>query len=867
MRDCMRNIRPLFILIICLFCFWVNMFASDGTRNVLNMNREWKYIKGDIKGAELPDYDDGEWENIGLPHSFSIPYFMSKDCYVGYGWYRKSFYISKDDLHKKSFLEFEGVFQDAEIFVNGINVGRHIGGYTGFSVDITSALRAGKNLLAVRVNNIWRPDIAPRAGEHVFSGGIYRNVWLVTKEKSYIVWNGISVSTPELASNEGKSSSVRIGVEFRNDNQHGNSYNIVARVIDNEGKTVASASAEVFLVSGECKKVVLNTGMIHSPKLWSNDTPSLYKVVSMLYNGEELVDSLTTTFGFRWVEWTKDRGFYLNGKHLYIRGVNVHQDQAGWGDAVTESAARRDVAMMKEAGFNMIRGSHYPHSSAFSRACDEMGMLLWSEAPFWGIGGFKHDGYWNSSAYPVDSIHARNFEESALKQLEEMILIHRNHPSIIAWSMCNEAFFSDTEALPGVKRLLKRMVELSHRLDSTRVAAIGGAQRPLGNGRIDMIGDIAGYNGDGATQPDFQNPGIPNMVSEYGSVTSDRPGRYSPQWGDLQRNEAWKGVSWRSGQAIWCGFDHGSIAGSALGKMGIVDYFRIPKRSWYWYRNEYGGICPPEWPSENKAVAIKLEANKYEGINTDGTDDVFLNVTVVDDSEKPVMHSPVVELKIVSGPGEFPTGRKITFSPDSDIRIMDGQAAISLRSYYAGRTIIEASSPGLEEMSIILNFVGDNKYVEGKTINVQDRPYIRYIREENNGGVQTFGRYNPVFASSYREGFVPGMAADGINETCWRAISSDLEPYWLLDTEKKLVMTETEIVFPENVIPDCIVEISDDRINWKSLDRIASKKQLGNKVLFTAEGESVLLRFLRVRFDNGESACLSDIQVKGIVQE
>ena len=168
--------------------------------------------------------------------------------------------------------------------------------------------------------------------------------------------------------------------------------------------------------------------------------------------------------------------------------------------------------MMKEAGFNLIRGSHYPHSPAFSQACDEAGILFWSEAPFWGIGGFKTDGYWDSSAYPVNKEHEAAFEKSALTQLQEMIRIHRNHPSIVAWSMCNEVFFSSPEVMPQVQRLLRRMVNLTHQLDPTRPAAIGGAQRPLAEARIDLTGDLAGYNGDGATQPDFQNPGIPHSL-------------------------------------------------------------------------------------------------------------------------------------------------------------------------------------------------------------------------------------------------------------------------------------------------------------------------------------------------------------------
>lgn len=392
-----------------------------------------------------------------------------------------------------------------------------------------------------------------------------------------------------------------------------------------------------------------------------------------------------------------------------------------------------------------------------------------------------------------------------------MIRIHRNHPSIVAWSMCNEAFFSAPEAMTGVRRLLKRMVDLAHQLDATRPAAVGGAQRPLADERIDRIGDLAGYNGDGATQPDFQNPGIPNLVSEYGSVTADRPGEYAPGWGDLQRDEGWKGRSWRSGQAIWCGFDHGSIAGSALGKMGIVDYFRIPKRSWYWYRNEYAGIAPPEWPGKGNPVCLKLKSSKIRGVKTDGTDDVQLWLTVCDASGKAVSSTPAVDLKVISGPGEFPTGRSIRFEEGSDIRIMDGQAAISFRSYYAGKTVIEASADGLEKSRIEIEFVGDKVYREGVTPIVSYRPYVRFVREQVMSELQTFGRNNPVFASSSKEGHAPGMAADGNPDTYWEAVGSDVTPYWILDTEKRLILKEIRLCVPFEKCGGYTIEVSDDK--------------------------------------------------------
>ena len=209
-------------------------------------------------------------------------------------------------------------------------------------------------------------------------------------------------------------------------------------------------------------------------------------------------------------------------------------------------------------------------------------------------------------------------------------------------------FFSAPSAMTGVSRSLTRMVERCHQLDPTRPAAIGGAQRPLGNHRIDLIGDIAGYNGDGATQPEFSTTVYSERrirIWQYNRRTS---GRIYSGWGDLQVNDGWKGFPWRSGQVIWCGFDHGSIAGSQLGKMGIVDYFRIPKRSWYWYRNEYTGIKPPKWSEEGTPASLKLEATKTADVLADGTEDVQLLISILDANGNTLSNSPKVQLKLIS---------------------------------------------------------------------------------------------------------------------------------------------------------------------------------------------------------------------------
>lgn len=840
-------------------------------REMNNFNREWTYMRGDAEGAEMKDFDDSSWEKIGLPHSFSIPYFMSKEFYTGYGWYRKDFTLNSNDIKKQIYLEFDGVFQEAEVFVNGHKAGSHVGGYTGFSIDITEFATKGDNTVAVRVNNIWKPDVAPRAGEHVFSGGIYRNVRIVKTPKVHIAWNGIFVTAEGLKESSGKRAVADIAAEIENNSDKDVSCTIVTDIVDTDGKVISSAEKNMSLkagLTGTCKQ---KTGEILSPNLWSPDRPYLYKAVSKVIIDGTLIDSIHTEFGFRWFEWTADKGFFLNGRHLYLRGANVHQDQAGWGDAVTDKGTWRDVAMIKEAGFNIIRGSHYPHSPAFSEACDRQGLLFWSEAPFWGIGGFKGDGYWNSSAYPVDKRHEARFEESALQQLEEMIRIHRNHPSIIAWSMCNEAFFSAPEAMDGVRRLLKRMVDLTHKLDPTRPAAIGGAQRPLAGERIDLIGDIAGYNGDGATQPDFQNPPKPNIVSEYGSTTADRPGKYSAGWGDLQKNDGWKGFSWRSGQIIWCGFDHGSIAGSTLGKMGIIDYFRIPKRSWYWYRQEYAGIPHPEWPAEGTPYKLSIKASESCNVKADGTDDVMLTVNVLDKNGKLLSCAPDVTLRIVSGPGEFPTGRSITFSHDSDIRILDGQAAISMRAYYSGKSVVEAVSEGLEPARIEVTFCHAPKYKKGVSHVTEERRYIRFTNTTGNAdNLMTFGMNNPTFASSTKAGKTPGMATDGKKETSWEASDEDSNPWIIIDTEKGLELEKLIVFLAETARYSYSVEVSNDNKSWTKAfsDVFDAKAGDVRENAFSKDIKEKTFRFVRIRFDKQSKATsVAEISVTGYVKQ
>jgi beta-galactosidase len=856
-----RGFRLALFLLIVLIPQWA-LFASSPSRQVVPFDPGWRFHLGDAVGAQQSAYDDSKWQAVGLPHSFSIPYFGSSDFYVGYGWYRKHFLMTRGMIGKHFSLEFEGVFQDAQVFVNGKEVGTHKGGYTGFAIDATTSMTEGDNLIAVRVNNLWNPRIAPRAGEHVFSGGIYRDVQLVITDSLHVAWYGTFVTTPKISA---QSATINVKTEVVNSSPVSKFATIEQSVLDPEGRIVATMQDRRSVAAGESITFDQTSGSVSSPKLWHPDHPFLYSVKTELLVDGRIVDDFKSTFGMRWFKWTADQGFFLNGEHFYLKGANVHQDHAGWGDAVTNAGFERDVSLIKQAGFSFIRGSHYPHDPAFVDACDQLGVMFWSENSFWGIGGFRPDGYWDSSAYPPNPEDQPAFDASVRQELQEMIRVHRNHPSLIAWSMDNEVFFSNPELIPKVKSFLTELVSYTHQLDPTRPAAVGGVQRPLDQNRLDKLGDIAGYNGDGSTLTVFQDPGVPNLVTEYGSEAADRPGSYAPGWGDLARDHGEPVHPWRSGQAIWAGFDHGSIGGSSMGHMGLIDYFRIPKRSWYWYRDAYAHIPPPKWPEPGVPTQLKLEADKLQGIQTLGTDDVKLAVKVLDASGKQISNSPPIELTVVYGPGEFPTGSSIRFEHGTDIPISDGEASIELRSYYAGETKVRASSPGLKAAELDLSFDGPDRYIKGVTPPAIERQYVRYDRKVRPNVPQRFGKDNPTFASSALSDHVEGFAADGDRTTYWQPSSGDHSPVWTLDMERSATLSDVHVFFLEPVASRYTVEVSRDRKTWLQIADLTKNDKRERQHDFVPP-PGTKATYIRLRFIGnqlGSPPKLTEVEVTG----
>lgn len=863
-----------------MMCFWVLWGIAaplvGSVRLKQNINREWKFILGDVRGAQRTDYDDEEWDDVHLPHSFSMPYFMWHTAYQGYGWYRKEIDIPRSwKRNKRVSIEFEGVFLETEVYVNGCYVGKHTGGYTGFHFDVTSYLKTGSNLIAVRVNNLWNPRVAPRAGDHQFSGGIYRDVYLSVTDRLHVDYYGTFVTTPRVSKTMAE---CNVQTEIRNVYGEDKACMVKTEIYDRGGQCVTSIVSDERIAQGGVTAVQQTLPAFHNPRLWTPETPYLYKAVTTILLDKKVVDRYETSFGIRWFEWTADKGFFLNGEHLYLRGANVHQDQAGWGDAVTNAALRRDVKMIKDAGFNCIRGSHYPHDPAFTQACDEIGLILFQENAFWAMGGSSGDRGWggdgpSSSCYPPHYEDQDAFDRNVLSQLKEMIKIHRNGASVAAWSLCNEPFFTDKETDERMKNLLNACTDSARLWDPSRNVAIGGCQRK----GIDKLGKgaIAFYNGGGEN---FYKPGVPNLVSEYGSTVAERPGRFMPGWSNIAEKlfegggDPWNPPTWRSGHIIWCGFDHGTVGGRRLATMGIVDYFRLPKRQYYWYKEAYknGHHEPiePKWPEEGVPAMLKLEASSFEITSTNGTDDVQLVVTVLDGSGRHISNNVPIEMSIVSGPGEFPTGTSIRFMPpsdseESDITIRDGMAAIAFRSYYAGKTCIKASSPRLKDAIIEITTIGHPVWKEGKTLPVKDRPYKRYVKDtfgaETYSDALLLAKNRPSSACSEQKGYSKSNVNDDDERTFWQPVQGDKEPWWKLELEAAYCINHIQLEFPKEGFYDYQIELSSNGVDWT----VTVKDCFKGKTKEYKKNFGCDIAFLRIRFFSTNVA-LSELRLGGV---
>ena len=413
--------KPITTLFAALLLCTTAMAQTNRVETSWNTN--WKFNLSDNAEAKAVTFDDKAWRNVTIPHDWSMESDFHVDAAMGNesayldagtAWYRKTLNVPKTWEGKCLSLVFDGVYQDAQVYVNGELAGSHFYGYTPFVVDITKQAKVGNNIIAVRVDNSKQKNCRWYSGS-----GIYRKVQLVVTDKTHIDQWGIHVTTPEVSKS---AATVKVKTEVKNDGDTPKTFIVKASI------PLANVSLESFSYTLEAGKscMVLHMLTLNNPKLWSCETPNLYQAKVEVIADGKVIDEKTETFGVRTVEYDSKNGLRINGVNTLIYGGDAHHDNGIIGAAAYQNAEYRRVKQMKDAGFNLVRTSHNPPSADFLRACDELGLMVIDEA---------FDG-WVDQKNTYD-YHLR-FKQESSADAAAMVLRDRNHPSIISWSIGNE---------------------------------------------------------------------------------------------------------------------------------------------------------------------------------------------------------------------------------------------------------------------------------------------------------------------------------------------------------------------------------------------------------------------------------------------
>lgn len=537
-------------------------------------------------GAASKDFDDRAWRIIDLPHDWAVelPFDSNASYSHGYktvgrnfpetsiGWYRKTFFIPASDLGRRISIEFDGVHRNSIAWVNGFYLGQEHCGYYNFQYDITDYINyGGANVIAVRV------DATMEEGWYYEGAGIYRHVWLIKTSPLHITPYGIFVSA-EVKDN---SADITTRTEIVNEGTDNSNFNIDQTMIEADGKIIARGELKQLTLkpaNGNEYSCLIN---VTNPKLWSVETPYLYKLVTTVRSGNSIVDQQQTTFGIRTVRFDSKEGFFLNSKHVLLKGTNNHQDHAGVGTAMPDALQEFRIARLKEMGCNAYRCSHNPPTPELLDVCDRLGMLVIDENRLVGV------------------------NPEHLDLLKRMIVRDRNHPSIIIWSIGNEEWTIEG-AVTGA-RIASCMQALVRRLDPTRritYANSGG----WGNG-ISTVQDVMGFNYIFNGDIDKQHADFPNQPSIGTEETTSRGTRgvYEDDTAHAHSEATDRKSSGRSietgfnfyaarpflsGLFLWTGFDYRGEASpfgwpQVSSQCGIVDLCGFPKDMFYYLKSQW----------------------------------------------------------------------------------------------------------------------------------------------------------------------------------------------------------------------------------------------------------------------------------------
>lgn len=561
--------------------------SAGSDRSKENFNQGWKFYKGNVSGAEAVEFDDAAWKSVVLPHTFEYTDYMASTWYRGIGWYRKTFTLDSEDSGKKINLYFEGSKTATEVWVNGVKLDKHVGGFNPFNYDITEHVQFGeKNVVAVKVDNSYQQQVAPEKPDNSYVGfnmfgGIYRDVYLIKTNKLYVPeaihsWNnnwkeggGVFAYSSNVSAAK---ADVHVKTWVKNSNTSPVETTIISEIVDEHGEVVGSSQSTNVIGANEVQEFSHKI-IVSNPNRWSVQNPYLYSVKTKVKNGESILDDYNTNFGIRKTEWTQNNGFFLNDEHVKIFGVNHHQDYPFIGDAVPNNQHVLDVQRIKDAGANFVRDAHYLYDDAFMDAADKMGVMQWVEIPGWGnINPSSFGEAWKQSN--KDALYAA-------------IRTARNHPSVVIWGA-------------GINEM-QQMVELETELNN--IAKAEDPSRATSMGRnyntSNNIFDVYGRNV--YTEAQWNDAGLQNASPDpkaKGLLITEHTGHTYETWRDADETrligqalaaqkmtELAHNEDYVHGSLIWEMHDHHHQV-SIVRPHGLTDAGRIPKFAYYWHQSQ-----------------------------------------------------------------------------------------------------------------------------------------------------------------------------------------------------------------------------------------------------------------------------------------
>ena len=554
------------------------------------------------------------------------------------GWYRKDFQVPAAWAGKRVSLRFEAACQVATVWVNNVLMGAHKGAFTPFQFDITGVLRpGGRNFVAVQVDNRWRRDIPPYDGDFDMRGGLYREAWLIATSQAHIV--STRVTTPQVSKSE---AAAAFEIEIRNAGDTEKSFEAVTEVLAPNEAILRTLRSPVQLKPG-ATVVIRQQTEIRDPLLWSPDDPNLYRASFSLREKEIILDDDTAPLGFRWYRFDADKGFFLNGQPLKLRGASRHDDYPGLGWALPASRHVRDIQLIKQIGSNFLRLTVYAQDPAVLEACDRLGLLVIEEVPFDGEG---------RQLAPYAG--ATDLAATTVQMLRETIQRDRNHPSVILWGLGNENLNGATiTEWRAAAQLTKQLAAAAKAEDPTRptIAVINLFDRADQVGMMDMV-DVVGCNiyrgwyggkyeefGPVIDEVHRKHPTKPLIITEYGADMelgrhTETPERYdfSEEWGCLFHESYLKAIAERpfiAGSLMWVAFDFGVERRMAqtiphLNQKGLYDYYRRPKDVYYLYVSQWTSkpmvyIVSHTWTERHGEPGRKEEPKGLQQLRPGGT--------------------------------------------------------------------------------------------------------------------------------------------------------------------------------------------------------------------------------------------------------